>query len=176
MPNIKILPVNLRNKIAAGEVIERPASVVKELIENSIDAHATEITIDILYGGKRLIRVSDNGIGMDREDALLCFERYATSKLTNEDDLSNIKTMGFRGEALSSIAAVSKLKIITGLRDNPIGVSIELHEGNIKEIKDSPSSGTIVEVRDLFYNTPARKKFLKSNATEIYHIIDLIGG
>ncbi len=174
MPNIKILPVNLRNKIAAGEVIERPASVVKELIENSIDAHATEITIDILYGGKRLIRVSDNGIGMDREDALLCFERYATSKLTNEDDLSNIKTMGFRGEALSSIAAVSKLKIITGLRDNPIGVSIELHEGNIKEIKDSPSSGTIVEVRDLFYNTPARKKFLKSNATELYHIIDII--
>lgn len=174
MPNIKILPVNLRNKIAAGEVIERPASVVKELIENSIDAHATKITIDILYGGKRLIRVSDNGTGMDRKDALLCFERYATSKLTNEDDLLNIKTMGFRGEALSSIAAVSKFKIITGLRDNPLGVSVELYGGNIKEIKDSPCSGTIVEVKDLFYNTPARKKFLKSNATELYHIIDII--
>ncbi len=174
MPNIKVLPVNLRNKIAAGEVIERPASVVKELIENSIDANATEIIIDVLYGGKRLIRVSDNGTGMDKEDALLCLERYATSKLTSEEDLSNIKTMGFRGEALSSIASVSKLKIITGIKDNPLGVSIEIYGGDIKEIKDHPSLGTTVEVRDLFYNTPARKKFLKSNTTELYHIIDII--
>lgn len=174
MPKIKILPPILRNKIAAGEVIERPASVVKELIENSIDANATEITIDVLYGGKRLIRVSDNGTGMDKEDALLCLERYATSKLISEEDLSNIKTMGFRGEALSSIASVSKLKIITGIKDNPLGVSIEIYGGDIKEIKDSPFSGTTVEVRDLFYNTPARKKFLKSNTTELYHIIDII--
>jgi DNA mismatch repair protein MutL len=174
MSNIKILPVHLRNKIAAGEVIERPASVLKELIENSIDAGSTGITIDVLYGGKRLIRVSDNGTGMDREDALLCFERYATSKLLKEDDLFNIKTMGFRGEALSSIASVSKVKLITALRDNSQGVSAEVYGGDIKEIKDSPSLGTTVEVRDLFYNTPARKKFLKSNNTELFHIIDVV--
>ncbi len=121
MPQIKILPPDLRNKIAAGEVIERPASVVKELIENSIDAESTNIRIDILYGGKRLIRVSDNGYGMDKEDALLAFERHATSKLATEDDLFNIKTMGFRGEALSSIASVSKIKLITGLKRSSFG-------------------------------------------------------
>jgi DNA mismatch repair protein MutL len=174
MPQIKILPLDLRNKIAAGEVIERPASVVKELIENSIDAGSTDIRIDVLYRGKRLIRVSDNGYGMDKEDALLCFERHATSKLATEDDLFNIKTMGFRGEALSSIASVSKVKLITGLKDSPSGVSIEIHGGEVKEIRDSPSIGTSIEVRDLFFNTPARKKFLKSNSTELFHIIDIV--
>ena len=174
MPQIKILPFDLRNKIAAGEVIERPASVVKELIENSIDAGSTDIRIDVLYGGKHLIRVSDNGYGMDKEDALLCFERHATSKLATEDDLFNIKTMGFRGEALSSIASVSKVKLITGLKDSPSGVSIEIHGGEVKEIRDSPSIGTSIEVRDLFFNTPARKKFLKSNSTELFHIIDIV--
>ena len=174
MPQIKILPSDLRNKIAAGEVIERPASVVKELIENSIDAGSTDIKIDVLYGGKRLIRVSDNGYGMDKEDALLCFERHATSKLATEDDLFNIKTMGFRGEALSSIASISKVKLITGLKDSPSGVSIEIHGGEVKEIRDSPSIGTSIEVRDLFFNTPARKKFLKSNSTELFHIIDIV--
>src|SRR4030043_902786 len=119
MPQIKILPSDLRNKIAWGEVFERPASVVKELIENSIDAGSTDIRIDILYGGKRLIRVSDNGDGMDKEDALLCFQRHATSKLSSEEDLFNINTMGFRGEALSSIASVSKVKLITGLKNSP---------------------------------------------------------
>ncbi len=174
MPQIKILPVHLRNKIAAGEVIERPASVVKELIENSIDAGATEIEVDILYGGKHLIRVSDNGVGMDREDAILCFERHATSKLISESDLFNIKTMGFRGEAIPSIASVSKMKITTGLKGSPSGVSVELTGGEIKEIKDSSAIGTTVEVRDLFFNTPVRKKFLKSNSTELFHIIDII--
>jgi DNA mismatch repair protein MutL len=174
MPQIKILPSDLRNKIAAGEVIERPASVVKELIENAIDAGSTDIRIDVLYGGKRLIRVSDNGVGMDREDALLCFERHATSKLIAEGDLFNIKTMGFRGEALSSIASVTKMKIITGLKGTTSGVSVELISGEIKEIKDSPAVGTTVEVRDIFFNTPARKKFLKSNSTELFHIIDTI--
>lgn len=158
MPQIKILPPNLRNKIAAGEVIERPASVVKELIENSIDAESTEIKIDILHAGKRLIRVSDNGKGMDRDDALLCFERHATSKISTENDLFNIMTKGFRGEALSSIASVSKVKLITGVKDNISGISIEMHAGEIKDIKDSPAIGTTIEVRDLFYNTPARKK------------------
>ncbi|MBM4137666.1 MAG: DNA mismatch repair protein MutL, partial [Nitrospira sp.] len=127
MPQIKILPPDLRNKIAAGEVIERPASVVKELIENSIDAGSNDIRIDILYGGKRLIRVSDNGIGMDKEDAILCFERHATSKLLSEKDLFNIKTMGFRGEALPSIASVSKVRLTTGMKDSPLGVSVEIH-------------------------------------------------
>lgn len=174
MPQIKILPPDLRNKIAAGEVIERPASVVKELVENSIDARSTDINIDILYGGKRLIRVSDNGIGMEREDALLCFERYATSKLLREEDLFNIRTMGFRGEALSSIASVSKVRLVTAPAGNSQGVSIEIHGGEVKAIKDSPSFGTTVEVKDLFFNTPARKKFLKKNITELLHIIDRV--
>ena len=174
MSQIKVLPSDLRNKIAAGEVIERPASVVKELIENSIDAGSTDIKIDILYGGKRLIRVSDNGTGMDKEDALLCFERHATSKLFNENGLLNIRTLGFRGEALSSIASVSKIKLITGIKGSPSGISIEIQGGEVKEIKDSPSSGTSVEVRDLFFNTPARKKFLKSNSTELFHILDVV--
>ncbi len=174
MPQIKILPFDLRNKIAAGEVIERPASVVKELVENSIDAGSTNIKIDVLYGGKRLIRISDDGYGMDKEDALLCFERHATSKLATEDDLFNIKTMGFRGEALSSTASVSKIKLITGLKVSHSGVSVEINGGEVKEIKDFPSIGSSVEVRDLFFNTPARKKFLKSNTTELFHIIDTV--
>jgi DNA mismatch repair protein MutL len=174
MPQVKILPPDLRNKIAAGEVIERPASVVKELIENSIDAVSTDILVEILNGGKRLIRVSDNGSGMDREDALLCVEPHATSKLVTEDDLFNIKTMGFRGEALPSIASVSKMKIVTGKKESCSGLSLELFGGEVKEIKDAPSAGTVVEIMDLFYNTPARKKFLKSNSTECFHIIDTV--
>jgi DNA mismatch repair protein MutL len=174
MSQIKILPSDLRNKIAAGEVIERPASVVKELIENSIDAGSTDIRIDVLYGGKRLIRVSDNGTGMDKEDALLCFKRHATSKLFSEKDLFNIKTLGFRGEALSSVASVSKMKLITAPKGTSSGVFIEIHGSEVKEIKDSPSIGTSVEIRDLFFNTPARKKFLKSNNTELFHVIDTV--
>ncbi len=174
MPGIKILPPDLRNKIAAGEVVERPASVVKELVENSIDAGSTDIRIDVLYGGKRLIRVSDNGAGMDREDALLCFERHSTSKLSTEDDLFNIRTMGFRGEALPSIASVSKVRLVTTVKGSHSGVSIEMSGGEVKEIKDSPALGTTIEIRDLFFNTPARRKFLKSNSTEIYHIIDTV--
>jgi len=174
MSQIKILPPDLQNKIAAGEVIERPASVVKELIENAIDAGSTDIRIEILYGGKRLVRVSDNGIGMDREDALLCFKKYATSKLFSEKDLFNIKTMGFRGEALSSISAVSRVKLVTGLRGSSNGVSVETSGGEITEVKDSPFFGTSVEIRDLFFNTPARKKFLKSNNTELFHIFDTV--
>ncbi len=184
MPQIKILPLELRNKIAAGEVIERPASVVKELLENSIDAGSTEITIEVLRAGRGLIKVTDNGAGMDREDALLCLERHATSKLKNEDDLFSIRTMGFRGEALPSIASVSRMTLLTGLRNLPphpprgttegVGVSIEIHGGEVKEVRDSPSRGTSVEVRDLFFNTPARKKFLKSENTELFHIIDSV--
>jgi len=174
MPNIKVLPVDLRNKIAAGEVVERPASVVKELIENAVDAGSTEIKIEVLGGGKRMIKVSDNGAGMDREDALLCLEPHATSKISKEDDLFDIRTMGFRGEALPSIASVSKIKLVTGLKGAPAGVSLEVTGGEIKEIKDSPFAGTSIEVRDLFFNTPPRKKFLRTDNTELYHIIDTV--
>ena len=174
MSRIKVLPIELRNKIAAGEVIERPASVVKELIENSIDAGSTDISTEILRGGKGLIRVVDNGEGMDREDALLCIEPHATSKLLSEGDLFNIRTMGFRGEALPSIASVSRMRLITGLRDALSGLSVEIEGGELKEVKDAPSMGTTLEIRDLFFNTPARKKFLKSDSTELFHIIDAV--
>jgi DNA mismatch repair protein MutL len=174
MSRIKILPVHVRNKIAAGEVIERPASVVKELIENAIDAGSTDIRIDVLRGGKRLIRVSDNGAGMDRDDALLCFEPHATSKLSKEDDLFDIRTLGFRGEALPSICSVAKVKLTTGLRGNSSGVSVEIVGGEVTETRESPFSGTTFEVRDLFFNTPARKKFLKADSTELFHVIDTV--
>ncbi len=172
MPQITVLPTDLRNKIAAGEVIERPASVLKELVENAIDAGSSEIRVEILSGGKRMIKVSDNGTGMDREDALLSFERHATSKIKNFDDLFDIRSLGFRGEALPSIASVSKVKLVTGLKGSASGISIAIDGGTIKEIKDSPLAGTIFEIRDLFFNTPARKKFLKTNSTELFHIID----
>ncbi len=182
MSIIRVLPVSLRNKIAAGEVVERPASVIKELIENSIDAGSTRIAVDTAHAGKRLIKVSDNGSGMEREDALLAFERYATSKIREEQDLFCISTMGFRGEALSSIAAVSKMKLATAPQagipgydhQSSIGTCIEIAGGDIKEILECPASGTAIEVKDLFYNTPARRKFLKSDTTENYHIIDTI--
>lgn len=180
MSRINILPLNLRNKIAAGEVVERPASVVKELIENSIDAGALRIEIDTAKAGRRLIKVSDDGAGMDREDALLAFQRYATSKIKDENDLLNIRTMGFRGEALSSIASVSKVRLITAQKleekaeDNKIGTYIEIIGGEIKEIKDVMTIGATIEINDLFFNTPARRKFLKSDGTENYHIVDTV--
>ncbi len=174
MPKITVLPTDLCNKISAGEVIERPASVVKELIENSLDAGSTEIRVEVSRGGKRLMRVSDNGIGMDRDDALLCFKRHATSKITEYDDLFNISTLGFRGEALPSIASVSRLRLVTGLKGSAAGLSIELQAGEVKEIKDAPVSGTSLEIKDLFFNTPARRKFLKADSTELSHIIDIV--
>ncbi|MEC4685537.1 MAG: DNA mismatch repair endonuclease MutL [Nitrospirota bacterium] len=174
MPEIRVLPEELQNRIAAGEVIERPASVVKELIENSIDAGATEVVVDILNGGRRLIRISDNGRGMEREDALICFYPHATSKISTEEDLFDIRTLGFRGEALSSIASVSRLKILTAPSGSTLGVSQEIHGGELKEVKDVAHSGTTIEVNDLFFNTPARKKFLKSQRTEVYHIVETV--
>lgn len=174
MPRINILPLGLRNKIAAGEVIERPASVVKELIENSIDAMSTSIKIEALGGGKGLITVSDNGSGMDKEDALLCIQPHATSKLVSEEDLFNIRTLGFRGEALPSIASVSKMRLFTGLKESGAGVLIDITGGEVREVRDSPAQGTAIEIRDLFFNTPARKKFLKTNSTETFHIVDTV--
>jgi DNA mismatch repair protein MutL len=172
MSGIILLSKELKNKIAAGEVVERPASVVKELMENSIDAGATAIELEVGRGGKRLIRVSDNGGGMEREDALLCFQRHATSKLHSEEELFSIKTLGFRGEALPSMASVSRMLIETAPRGSSSGVSVRMEGGEAFEVRDAPANGTTVEVRDLFYNTPARKKFLKRDGTELVHIID----
>jgi len=172
MATIKVLPPALRNKISAGEVVERPASVVKELIENSVDAGATDIRIEVSHGGKQMIRVSDNGRGMQKEDALLCFERHATSKLVDETGLFDIRTLGFRGEALPSIASVSRVKLVTGIKGSSAGVSLEIAGGEVKGIKDSSFAGTSITASDIFFNTPARKKFLKRDSTELFHIMD----
>lgn len=175
MPSIKVLPDNLINKIAAGEVIERPASVAKELIENSLDAGATEIFVDIEQAGKRLIRIADNGGGMTAEDACRAFERHATSKIACEADLEGIRTMGFRGEALASIASVAQVRMRTARPDSSSGVLVEVDGGVIQSPAEAPPApGTAVEVHHLFYNTPARLKFLKSHNTELSHIIEAV--
>lgn len=172
---IRILPPQVASKIAAGEVVERPASVVKELIENAIDAGATDIRIEIKNGGRRLIRISDNGCGIPEDEAALAFARHATSKISSEEDLSHIQTLGFRGEALASIAAVSQVTMLTCVKGADAGVLLRLEGGELvqKEKRASPP-GTIVTVENLFYNTPARLKFLRSEATESSHIIKLV--
>lgn len=170
---IKILPENLANKIAAGEVVQRPESVVKELLENSIDAQAKNIELIVKQAGKSLIQVCDDGIGMSEEDVILCIQKHATSKISSLEDLETIKTLGFRGEALSSITAVSQLEIRTETRDEEVGTLIKVEkEGEIFKSKISTSKGTCVIVKNLFYNVPARRKFLKSDSTELKHIID----
>jgi DNA mismatch repair protein MutL len=172
---IQILPDEVANHIAAGEVIERPASVVKELLENALDADATHIDIEIGIGGKAYIRVTDNGSGMSKEDARLAFERHATSKITATADLASITTLGFRGEALPSIASVAKVKLLTRMADELVGTRIDIHGGDILNVTDSGSApGTLIEVNDLFYKTPARLKFLKSPATELSYINSVI--
>ncbi len=172
---IRILDQDLINKIAAGEVIERPASVVKELIENSLDAGATSIFIEIIEGGRSLIRVADNGGGMSARDLELSIERHATSKLISVADLFNIKTLGFRGEALASIAAVSNLKITSRTNEFLHGNFIEVEDGRIKLKKEvSATIGTVIEAADLFYNTPARKKYMENFQNEATKITDII--
>jgi DNA mismatch repair protein MutL len=175
MGRIRVLSDNVANKIAAGEVVERPASVVKELLENSLDAGATELRLDVEAGGRRLIRLADNGMGMMRDDALLAFERHATSKLSDVKDLLSIATLGFRGEALPSIASVSRLLLETKAREEAVGTTVELAGGKILRCEDAAlAGGTVITVRDLFYNVPARKKFLRTEQTEIAHVASLI--
>jgi DNA mismatch repair protein MutL len=173
MNRIRLLSEQVANQIAAGEVVERPASVVKELVENSLDANPQKITVEIGAGGRSLIRVTDDGFGMSRDDALLCLERHATSKIQRAEDLTSIATMGFRGEALPSIASVSRFTLTTRDRENlsPEGTQIIVNGGTIAEVKAAGSAtGTSVEVRQLFYNLPARRKFLRTEETEAAHI------
>src|SRR5579884_1310842 len=172
---IRVLSDTVANKIAAGEVVERPASVVMELLENSLDAGARSIRIDVENGGLRLIRVADDGCGMMRDDALLAFERHATSKLSDVKDLLSIATLGFRGEALPSIASVSRLVLETRSGDESVGTRIEIAGGKLLRCEEAAlPAGTIITVRDLFYNVPARKKFLRSDQTELAHIGSLV--
>jgi DNA mismatch repair protein MutL len=174
-PAIKLLPEQLINKIAAGEVVERPASVIKELVENAIDAHATRIDIHIRNAGKSQILIDDNGHGMDKGDALTALERHATSKIANIDDLDNIQTLGFRGEALSSIAAVSQFELKTRTAASETGTRIKVQGGQLAVAEAcAMNNGTQITVANLFFNTPARRAFLKSNATEKNHIIRTI--
>jgi DNA mismatch repair protein MutL len=175
MSVIRILPEAVANKIAAGEVVERPASVVKELLENSLDARAARVEISAEGGGKRLIRIADDGEGMTHDDALLAFERHATSKIRTAEDLFEIATLGFRGEALPSIAAVSRLVLETKHASENSGTRVEVAGGKLRDVKEVAwPQGTSIEVRDLFYNTPARRKFLKSESTEFGHIATLV--
>jgi DNA mismatch repair protein MutL len=175
-PNkIRILPDTLANQIAAGEVVERPASVIKELVENSIDAGATRIQIDVELGGRRLMRVTDNGEGMHRDDAILAFERHATSKIAALDDLARIGTLGFRGEALPSIASVAKIELKTKTAGAGVATLVQIESGRLIDVKDAArDTGTTVSVRDLFYNVPARRKFMRSEATENYHLASIV--
>jgi DNA mismatch repair protein MutL len=173
--NIRILPENLTNKIAAGEVVERPASVAKELVENALDAGSKEVVVEIESGGRRLIKVSDTGSGMSRDDALLCLERHATSKIACDADLFSLSTLGFRGEALPSIASVSRLTISTRTSDTVEGTEIYVEGGRVKEVKGcGMAAGTVIAVRNLFFNTPARLKFMKSSDTEGGHVGELL--
>src|SRR6202022_4459202 len=175
MTRIRILAENVANKIAAGEVVERPASVVKELLENALDAGAQSIRVEVESGGKRMIRVIDDGTGMAQDDALLAFERHATSKLRTTDDLLSIATLGFRGEALPSVAAVSRLLLETRAAEEEEGSRIEFAGGKLVAVKPAGLPvGTSVSVADLFYCVPARRKFLKSETTELGHIASLV--
>lgn len=175
MNKIKILPDNLANQIAAGEVVERPASVVKELVENSIDAGGTRIQIDIELGGRRLMRISDDGEGMSRDDAILAFERHATSKIRTAEDLARIGTLGFRGEALASIASVAKVELLTKTETDAAATRVVVEGGRLLDVKDAArDTGTTIAVRDLFFNTPARRKFMRSEATENYHLTSIV--
>src|SRR6202789_3394596 len=175
MGKIHVLPERVANQIAAGEVVERPASVLKELLENALDAGSTRIRIQVEAGGKKLIQITDNGCGMLRDDAMLAFERHATSKIKNTDDLQSISTLGFRAEALPSIASVARLHLETRAAEEAAGTVLEINGGKIIRVEEAGLPlGTSITVRDLFFNTPARKKFLRTESTELSHIASLV--
>ena len=175
MSKIRVLPDQVANQIAAGEVVERPASVAKELVENAIDAGATRISIDIEAGGRRLLKVTDDGEGMVRDDAILSFERHATSKIHGSDDLAAIATLGFRGEALASIASVARVELVTRTEEAAAGTRVTIEGGRMRDVKDAAHPrGTTIAMRDLFFNVPARRKFLRSEATETFHLTNLV--
>ncbi len=175
MGKIKVLSEDTVNQIAAGEVIERPASVVKELMENSLDAGADEIDVDVVKGGKKKIEVKDNGVGMSKKEVELAFKKHATSKIEDIEDLDHLNTLGFRGEALASIAAVSKVTVLTKTEDQIEGTKLVIHGGDMVESEDvGCAKGTSIRVEDLFYNTPARKKYLKRTNTELAHISEVV--
>jgi len=175
MGRIRILPDQVANQIAAGEVVDRPASVVKELLENALDAGASRIRVEVEAGGRRLIRIADDGQGMNRDDALLAFERHATSKLRTADDLLSIATLGFRGEALPSIASVARVTLETATGDESSGTRVEIAGGKILHVDDAAlPRGTTIAVADLFFNTPARRKFLRAESTELAHVTALV--
>src|SRR5438128_8189789 len=175
MARIPVLSEAVANQIAAGEVVERPASVVKELLENALDAGSTRIRIQVEAGGKKVIQITDNGCGMVRDDAMLAFERHATSKIKNTEDLLSVATLGFRGEALPSIASVARLHLETRAQEEAAGTVIEINGGKMIHVEEAGlPSGTSITVRDLFFNTPARKKFLKAESTELSHIASLV--
>jgi DNA mismatch repair protein MutL len=175
MGKIRVLSDNLANQIAAGEVVERPASVAKELLENSLDAGATRVLIEIEAGGRRLLKISDDGEGMTRDDAVLSFERHATSKIRTMEDLTAISTLGFRGEALASIASVARVELTTKTASEAAATRVQIEGGRLIDVKDAAHpTGTTVCVRDLFFNVPARRKFLRSEATENFHLINLV--
>jgi DNA mismatch repair protein MutL len=175
MSKIRVLPDHISNLIAAGEVVERPASVAKELVENAIDAGATRIVIDVEAGGRRLLKITDDGEGMTRDDAVLAFERHATSKISRAEDLNGIATLGFRGEALASIASVARVELVSRTDDSGAATRVLIEGGRLRDVKDAAHPrGTTLSVRDLFFNTPARRKFLRSEATESYHLTNLV--
>src|SRR5687767_11085343 len=175
MSKIRVLSDHIANQIAAGEVVERPASVAKELVENSIDAGARRVEVDVEAGGRRLLRVSDDGSGMTRDDAVLAFERHATSKIATAEDLAGIRTLGFRGEALASIASVARVELVTQVEGEAEGTRVRIEGGRMRDV--SPAArprGTTIAVRDLFFNVPARRKFLRSEATESFHLNNFV--
>src|SRR5437763_812049 len=175
MSKIRVLSDHLVNQIAAGEVVERPASVAKELVENALDAGARRIEVDVEAGGRRLLRVADDGGGMTRDDALLAFERHATSKISRAEDLMSIRTLGFRGEALASIASVARVELVTQLADEAEGTRVLIEGGRMRDVQVAARPrGTTITVRDLFFNVPARRKFLRSEATESFHLTNLV--
>jgi DNA mismatch repair protein MutL len=175
MSKIRVLSDHVANQIAAGEVVERPASVAKELVENSIDAGARRVEVDVEGGGRRLLRVADDGGGMTRDDAVLAFERHATSKITTAEDLERITTLGFRGEALASIASVARVELVTQTEDEAEGTRVLIEGGRMRDVAPAARArGTTIAVRDLFFNVPARRKFLRSEATESFHLTNLV--